>query len=341
MTAPALIVHQVGPGVTVQDLGRPGHLAYGLSQGGALDRLALYEGAALLGQSPDCAALEMIGMGGAFEVTQPLRIALTGAPMQANLDGNPLIWNASHQLPAGSRLRIGGVTSGSVGYLHLGGGIETPPLLGARATQLNAGLGALLTPGVRLPVGPDKDGPIGLGLDVADRVSGGVLRILPSVQTALFDAETRERLEQSQFTRDPRSNRMALRLVPDGQGFALDGGLSVVSEVIVPGDIQITGDGVPVILMAECQTMGGYPRIATVLPTDLPRAAQLPVGATLRLQFITPEEGVAALKAEQTALADLPRKVRPLIRDPRDIPDLLSYHLSDGAITGREEETDR
>jgi allophanate hydrolase len=122
----ALIVHRAGPGVSVQDKGRPGYLAFGLSRGGAADRLALAEGAALLGQSDTLAALELPGMGGEFEATEDMRIALTGAPMRASIEGERVVWNASHMLPRGARLSIGAVEAGAYGYLHLGGGIATP-----------------------------------------------------------------------------------------------------------------------------------------------------------------------------------------------------------------------
>ncbi|MEM9755757.1 MAG: urea amidolyase, partial [Pseudomonadota bacterium] len=89
----SLEVLSAGPSLTIQDGGRPGHLQIGLSRGGAMDRRALAEGAALLGQSAGCAALEMAGMGGVFEATEPLRIALTGAPMRASLNGQPLRWS--------------------------------------------------------------------------------------------------------------------------------------------------------------------------------------------------------------------------------------------------------
>src|SRR6056297_2328886 len=131
----ALIVHQAGPGVTVQDSGRPGYLAYGLSRGGAVDRLALYEGAALLGQDPGCASLEMAATGGRFEAGAPLRVALTGARMRARIDGAAVAWNASHRLEAGAVLEIGPAEAGLHGYLHVGGGIDTPPILGARAAH--------------------------------------------------------------------------------------------------------------------------------------------------------------------------------------------------------------
>src|SRR6056297_4058110 len=120
----SLIVHRAGPSLTLQDLGRPGYLAFGLSRGGAADRLALAEGAALLGQGDDLAALEMAGMGGDFEAAQDLRIALTGAPMRAAIEGNRIAWNASHTLPKGAKLTIGGAEQGSYGYLHIGGGVD-------------------------------------------------------------------------------------------------------------------------------------------------------------------------------------------------------------------------
>ena len=160
-----LIVHRAGPGVSVQDMGRPGFLAFGLSRGGAADRLALDEGAALLAQDPGVAALEMAGMGGEFEAGEDLRIALTGAPMRAGIDGVRIAWNASHPLPAGARLSIGAAEAGSYGYLHLGGGLQGPKWLGAQSAHLAAGIGAALQPGDRVPVGPDPGGATGMTLD--------------------------------------------------------------------------------------------------------------------------------------------------------------------------------
>ncbi len=100
-------------------------------------------------------------------------------------------------------------------------------------------------------------------------------------QTALFSAPQRARFTQTAFTKDARANRMGQKLHQNGAGFACDGGLSVLSDTIVPGNIQITGDGAPFVLLAECQTTGGYPCIGTVLPCDLPRLVQAPAGAIL------------------------------------------------------------
>lgn len=331
----ALVVRRAGPSVTVQDMGRPGYLGFGVSRGGAVDRLALAEGAALLGQPATNAALEMAGMGGEFEATEPIRIALTGAPMRATLDRSPIAWSASHILSPGSRLSIGAVEHGSYGYLHAGGGIATPVLLGARSAHLAAGLGGVIREGDRLPVGADPEpGRTGYRLDPEPRFDGGEIRVVPSLQTEFFAASERERFEATVFHRDNRGNRMGVRLIPDGEGFHSDAGLSVLSEVIVPGDIQVTGDGTPFVLLAECQTTGGYPRIGSVLPEDLPRVAQAQAGAVLRFRFVTIEEGVEAERRGRAGRAALRAGARPLIRAPETIADLLSYQLVSGVTAG-------
>lgn len=332
-----LTLHRAGPGLSLQDLGRSGYLAFGLSRGGAADRLAVFEGAALLGQAPDLAVIEMAGMGGVFEVSQDTRIALTGAPMRAALDdGTSLRWNASHLLPAGAQLTIGAVQAGSYGYLHLGGGIATECRLGARSTHLASGLGARLQDGDTLPIGHDTDGAVNLALEPEPRLDGGTLRMVPSLQTDLFGATELARFQDVTFTRDTRANRMGVRLLPDGDGFALNGGLSVLSEVIAPGDIQVTGDGTPYVLMSECQTTGGYPRIGSVLPSDLPRVAQAQAGARFSFTLVSLEEAVELERRAAEDLKRLPARLHPLLRDPASMRDLLSYQLVSGATAGRD-----
>ncbi len=335
----ALRIRRGGPGLTVQDQGRPGRLADGLSRGGALDLLALREGAALLGQADDCAAIEMAGMGGIFEAEGgALRLALTGAPMQATLDGEPLAWNASHRLHPGQRLSIGPARRGVYGYLHLGGGIATPEVMGARSAHTTAGLGASLADGNLLPVGADAGDLTGMALDVAERFSGGIVRVLPSVQTNRFADADLKRLEETVFHRDPRSNRMGLRLGFEGPGFAPKDQLNLLSEVVVPGDIQVTGEG-PFVLLSDCQTTGGYPRIATVLPCDLPLVAQAATGAPLCFRFVSRDKALAAHRAARQDADRLDQRVRPQLRDPHDIRDLLSYQLIGGVVAGHDEET--
>ena len=334
-----LRVRSVGPGVTLQDMGRTGWMAKGVSRGGAADTVALYEGAALLGQEPECAAIEMAGMGASFQVEGgALIIALTGAPMTATLDGEALAWNATHALVPGQTLTIGAAKSGVYGYLHLAGGVAGTEVMGSRSVHRAAGIGHAVSAGdfVAAQTGDGRAVP-GLGLEVEDRFSGGPLRLVPSAQTARFDASTRARFCATAFSRDARGNRMGVRLNHDGAPFQAADQLGVVSEMVVPGDVQIGGDGAPYALMSECQTTGGYPRIGTILPQDMARLAQAAPGAPLRFEFVAHDEALASHRSWSAVLARLPANVAPRIRDPRDMTDLLSYQLISGAVTGRED----
>ncbi|MEM1352889.1 MAG: biotin-dependent carboxyltransferase family protein [Pseudomonadota bacterium] len=328
-----LTVQAAGPQLTVQDEGRYGYLAQGITRGGAADLQALKEAAALLRQNPQAAAIEMVGTGGAFSVDRDTTFALTGAEMAVDIDGAPLRWNASHVLPAGARLTIGGARNGVYGYLSVSGGFDTELLLDARAAHLKAEIGAPLQPGDILPLVPGAQSLPGLCLEPELRFAGGDVRVIASAQTSAFSDESLARFEETVFTRDPRGNRQAVRLASEGDGFAVEGGLSIVSEVITEGDIQITGDGSPYVLMCECQTTGGYPRIATILPSDLPLVAQTPPGAPLRFSFVTMQEACRLEVAARKTQRALPAQVKPILRDPAEIPDLLGYQLISGAIS--------
>lgn len=327
-----LKVLEIGPGVSLQDAGRPGYMSRGLSRGGALDQLALHEGAALVGHDPGAAALEIAGFGGLFEATGDTTIALTGAGIQAACDGVELPGYVSLQLAKGARLRLGGVLQGSYAYLHVAGGFDAPLYMGARATHRSAGLGLPLDAGTHLAAA----GVAGANrvLSPEARLSGGEIRIVPSAQTDQFDPAIRQRFETIDFIRDARSNRQGVRLTYSGDAIAARAGLSIVSETVIPGDVQIAGDGQPFVLLTECQTTGGYPRIASVLPSDLPRMVQAPTGSTIRFRFVSIDEARQIEARARAEWAALPGRVRPLVRDPRDMPDLLAYNLVSGAVTG-------
>ncbi len=171
-------------------------------------------------------------------------------------------------------------------------------------------------------------------IDPHPRLDGGTLRIVPSLQTGLFDADQIARFEATEFRRDTRGNRMGVRLRGDAEGFHSEAGLSVLSEVIVSGDVQITGDGTPFVLLSECQTTGGYPRIGSVLPADLPYVAQARPGTPLRFRFVSLDEAVEIELRERDRRKNLHKSIQPLIRDPRDIADLLSYQLISGVTAG-------
>ena len=328
-----LTIAQAGPALAVQDLGRPGWRAQGLTKGGAADPMAIYEGAALLGQSPELAVIEMTGTGGTFIADGDIRIALTGAGMAAKIDGDVVVWNASHLLPAGAKLTIGGASSGTYGYLHVGGGIMSDVFLGARASHLSAGLGRPLAAGDAFVVGDDTGRETGLTLPRDGRFDGGVVHVVASMQTEHFTPAERQRFTETQFSRDPRANRVGVRMDHQGGGFHAEGGLTILSEVIVPGDIQITGDGAPFVLMGECQTTGGYPRIGTVIPSDIPRVAQAAAGAPIMFKFLSLAEAITLEIRNRDAIHALRGQVKPLIRDPRQIRNLLLYQLVGGTVS--------
>lgn len=323
-----VILHlsNTAPGASVQDLGQTGYLAQGLARGGAADRRALYEAAALLRQPAPLPALEMPLFGGRFGVTAPTRFALTGAPMRATLEDRTLIWNAAHRLEPGEVLEIGPAEAGVYGYLSFAGGIALPPRLGLRSAL-----------GAHLPLGadPEPNAP-GLVLPLEPRFGGGRLRVIEGPQTALFSPETRASAFATAFSAGV-GNRQGLALAQAGAPFATPTA-ALVSDFITAGDIQMTGAGNPMILLAECQTVGGYPRLGTVIPADLPLAAQARPGTPLTLVPLTLAEAEAASPPEATWLPPLRRAARPLIRNPHDMADLLSYQLISGAVRGDEEQ---
>ena len=330
-----LIIHRAGPALSVQDLGRPGHMAQGIATGGAADRLALMEAAALLQSPKVLPAIEMAGLGGTFSVTAPSRIALTGAPMRATLDGEPLGWNESHLLQPGDRLEIGGVSEGVYGYVTFAAAIDLPQWLGSVATQAGLGIGHLLAEGDTLPLSddPDPEEPP-RRLPKPDRFKGGILRMMPGPQTGLFSAETLQRALATEFTRDAAANRQGVRLNHDDAPFPADEAASLGSDFITQGDVQMTGDGVPYVLMADCQTMGGYPRLGSVIPDDLPMLAQAPLGAPIQLELLSQEDADALWQPDSARLAALRSKAEVKIRDPHQIRDLLSYQLISGVTAG-------
>jgi len=171
-------------------------------------------------------------------------------------------------------------------------------------------------------------------LKVDDRFSGGTARLVASAQTSFFSAADLETLFATTFTKGARGNRQGVSL--EGGAFAAAQGLTIVSETIAPGDIQVAGDGTPYILLAECQTTGGYPRIATVIKPDLPLIAQTPPGAEVRLEMISREAAVEVMRGEAKRIKALSQRLEAMVMAPTT-QSLLSHSLISGALTGWDE----
>lgn len=322
----SVVIQQAGPTTSIQDAGRSGGLGIGLSRSGAADRQGYLAALALLDAPLGQAVVECAGLGASFRFKGATRFALAGASMRATIDGAPIEPYASHFAPAGSTLNIQAITQGVYGYLAFGGGIETLLEFGGRGLHRIGGFGQALASGDVLPLG--KDTQIDRApLRLVPRPETGPIRVMPGPQTGKFDPDALETFQSTTFTRSARANRQGVRLDYDGPGFSTGAQLNQVSDFICEGDIQMTGDGTPYVLLADCQTIGGYPRIGTVLPADLHRIAQAEQGAEIRFTFVTLEQAEASWSSDATRLKALKDQAVPRLRDPREMTDLLTYEL--------------
>lgn len=282
-----------GVQTTVQDLGRFGYRHLGVGVAGALDGYSARVGNLLVGNPENSALLELALHGPRLRFRQAARIAITGADVDAQSDGIPIPGWRHVDLPAGCELVIGPCRRGARAYLAIAGGVQVTDVLGSAATDLRAGLGgvdgrclragdvlalgAALVPKVGEPavaawwVNPEPD------LDFNDAIT---IRLLPGRDTVVPSVA----LCANSWRVSAHSNRQGLRL--QGAALTLTDNAERLSAPVAPGTVQLPPDGQPIILLAEAQTIGGYPRIGHVVSSDLPRLAQLRPGDTVRFQMI-------------------------------------------------------
>lgn len=322
-----LEVLEAGPGLSLQDCGRAMGMGIGLSPGGAADKVALVRGHALFGHSLGSLALEMAGYGGRFKANGNLRIALTGAEMRASLNGGPLPRDMHLTLKDGEELQIGAAVNGQYGYLHVDGGFDAPNVLGGSGYHSVAQLGSLVKKGQFLTARPVKvaePSPLFLPPSTDD---SSPIRVISGPQSELFSAETRKRFEETVFQRSHQGNRQGVKFDQSGPAFAASSQLDLASDFVIEGDIQLTGDGTPYVLLADCQTMGGYPRIGTVLPADVPRISQSLPGSKFRFSFVELSEAERLWTSFEDMLTNFKGQLQPRVRNPHEMSDLLSYDL--------------
>ena len=275
-----------GPLTTVQDLGRPGHAAIGVSGSGALDRGALRLANRLVGNAEDAAGLEITvgGFSAVFETDA--WIAVTGAWGAARVAGEPIDSNHPVAVPAGSVLEIGPADSGLRYYVAVRGGIDAPAVLGSRSRDILSGIGpAPIAEGDVLPIGGAATVPVPT-LDVAPwspPLSGTVeVALVVGPRDDWFPASALDLLFSSTWALSGASNRVGARL--DGPQLPrLDRG-ELPSEGMVAGGIQVPPSGQPTVLLADHPVTGGYPVIAVVASDALDVFAQLRPGQQVRFR---------------------------------------------------------
>lgn len=333
---PALTIVSAGPGVTLQDAGRRGHLRYGVTGCGPMDPAAFATAQRALGNPPGAAAIE-ISLGG-LEVEArdgALDLAVAGGGFAVALDGRALPSAVALRLAPGSRLSIRAGTSGAWTYLAVAGEIDVPPVLGSRATHTRSHLGGLdgraLVAGDTLPiVGRRAVVAVPMELEVPWLdASTAPVRVVLGPQDDYFAPDQIAAFLARAWRLSPRSDRMAHAL--DGAPLSHARGHDIVSDAVAHGAVQVPGSGLPFVLMADRQPTGGYPKIATVIGADLGRMAQFRPGAEVRFEAVDLATAVAARRRLAERLAG-PIAATPLVRTDFDAEWLLGHNLVSGTV---------
>jgi biotin-dependent carboxylase-like uncharacterized protein len=310
-------VLEPGQLTSVQDQGRRGFRAYGVTTSGAMDRFALTIANLLAGNPSTSAALEMTLRGPRLRFARPAFAAISGADMQVRLNGQPVANWSSFAIPAGAELAFEHATSGCRAYLALHGGIPVPLVMGSRSTDLRAQIGGLdgrmLRAGDELPV-PDAPLPklaLALPPEMLPRyASPGTLRVMMGPQEELFTAAGIATFLGQPYAVTHRNDRMGYVL--EGPKIAHSGAPDIVSDALCPGSVQVPGSGLPIVMGSDCQTTGGYAKIATVIGPDLMRLAQSKAGDVIRFAACTDAEAVQALREERALYQHIESAVHQL-----------------------------
>jgi biotin-dependent carboxylase-like uncharacterized protein len=295
-----------GIGNSIQDLGRIGFRHMGIAVSGCLDSLLARCANALVGNPAECACVEVRAAGPVLTVRQGrVRVALTGALTATLLRAEDS--EQEHEVPPwqsisldpGDELRVG-FTAGGAAYVAISGGFATPLQLGSRSTYRRAEIGEPIVLGLRIPcaVLPFR-GAYEFSADPW-RHDEGPIRVILGPQDDHFTPETLALLLGSEYKATAQSDRMGMRLEGPALVHREPALADIISDGATLGAIQVPGNGQPIILLADCQTSGGYPKIATVISADLPRLAQVRPGQTLRFHAVDVRQARLALQAQET-----------------------------------------
>jgi antagonist of KipI len=290
----------IRPGMltTVQDLGRRGYLAQGVPVGGAVDPFALRVANLLVGNREDAPALEVTLTGPELEFAEEAWVAVCGA----RFEGVPA-WRPVRVAPGG-RLRFGRRTQGCRAYLAVCGGLDVGEVLGGRGTYLAAGFGGFAGRALRegdvvrlTPSGRRPSGHWAIDERVLPRYSAEpTVRVVPGSHASEFGGE----LYSGRFRLTPNCDRMGIRL--EGPRLGRAAGAELASAAVAPGTVQVPPDGNPIVLLADAQTLGGYPRVAHAAGVDMPLLAQLAPGDWVRFAASSLAEAHALARAQENRL---------------------------------------
>ena len=337
-----LIVVDPGLHTTLQDFGRPGYQNVGVPVSGALDPDSLAVANALVGNAAGTAALELRYVGPALEVAAgSARVALAGASGRIELT----VGGGSAQIPAGravtvpqgARVRVPALADSATAYLAVEGGFDVAAVLGSRSTYVRGALGGhnggTLAAGDRLALNREaaSDGPDLAVREPPDLRPPERVRVVLGPQDSYFTDDAIATFLSAEWTISTDADRMGARL--DGPALAHRDSFNIVSDGIATGAVQVPGSGQPILLLADRQTTGGYPKIATVISADLPAVGRMRPGDRFRFAAVPAAEAVEIRRRHDKRLARIIRAIGPAGADSAlDLDALYRENLVSGVV---------
>ena len=297
----AFEVIQPGPLTTIQDLGRYGYQQYGVPPSGAMDNYAFRIGNLLVGNKESAASLEITLFGCQLRVLRDTTVAVTGADLAPTLNGNPIpIWQ-SIPVRRSETISFPHLKSGCRAYLAVSGGIDVPKVMSSAATYTKAKIGGLegraLRKGDTLHTAEATYPTLGARVPpeyipiYSDHIE---IKVILGPQEDFFTEDGIRTFLQSDYTVSTQADRMGYRL--EGPRIRHRETADIISDGIPLGAVQVPGDGLPIILLADRQTTGGYTKIATAISVDIPKLAQAKPGDKVRFRQVSEDEARSALQ---------------------------------------------
>ena len=296
-------IHKAGILTTVQDLGRFGFQQYGMPVSGAMDTYSLKFANSLVGNNLNEACLEITAIGPTIEFDSDTFIAICGADMQAQINGIDIEMYKTIEVKRGEVLSFKGLKKGFRTYFAIAGGIDVPMVMGSRSTYLRGKIGGFegraLKNGDQLQLGMSTNKPQIKQISneqIPEYKNSFTARIIPGPESTYFTVQALTDFLKSEFVLSNHSDRMGYRL--KGKTIQHKTTSEIISSGIAFGTIQIPPNGEPIIMMADRQTTGGYPRIATIISSDLPYLSQLQAGDKIRFKEIRLVEAHELMREE-------------------------------------------
>ena len=323
---------------TVQDFGRIGYQRYGMPVCGAMDHFAMALGNILVGNPRDEAVIEATVMGPTIEFGEPEIFAITGGDFGPTLNGVPLENNRAYRAEAGDVLALPVAKSGARAYIAFAGGLDLPEVMGSRSTFLKGGIGGLdgkpiqdgSKIGLRAPVDdlPDLEEryvPADLLPAYGNQVE---VRFTYGPQDDLFSVAGKKTFTKSEYTLSDKSDRMGFRMDGPAVERAEGSDGNIISDGICFGAIQVT-NGQPIVMMADRQTTGGYPKLGCVIWADLPLLAQLKAGDAVRFRPVSAAAAQAVYRRQQKILDKLEKRLALPEPEPEPLSGRFLIYVND------------